>query len=75
MLASVQFDDNCPVETRKVAYVETNLMLSTELEASQLPTAQTTPEKTFGVCGARAEFANMTAHTPIEAWLFDVNVA
>ena len=47
VLAAIQFHDDRAVETSEVTDVETNLMLAAEFEATELTTAQATPEEAF----------------------------
>ena len=49
MLAAVEFDDKPPVEACEVADVESDLMLSSELESRELATTESAPEEAFGV--------------------------
>jgi len=67
MLATVQFDDDCAVETGKVANVESDLMLTAELESSELPTAQTTPKSALSVRWIFPKTTNMSSHEVIGA--------
>ena len=67
MLAAVQFDDDPAIEGGKVADVEANLMLTTKLEATDLPPTETTPEETFRIGLVMAKIACTAEHAGIEA--------
>ena len=68
MLAPVEFNDQLSVERGEVADVEADLMLSAELEASDLSASQTAPEKTLGRCLVIAESAHVAKHVRIELY-------
>ena len=75
MLATVQFDNDCAVETGKVTNVESDLMLTAELESSELPTAQATPKNALSVRWIFPKTTNMSSHEVIGAYKVGVSVS
>lgn len=69
MLAAIELDSDSGLETNKVADERFDLMLATELEASQLAFAEMTPENSLGLRGVASEMTCKVQHADMLAYL------
>jgi hypothetical protein len=68
VLTTVQFDDDPTVQRGEVANIESDLMLSAELETADLSAPQTAPEQALRVGLVFSESAHMLEHARIWSW-------